>query len=44
MSDLNELKKEADDLGIQYHKTIGANKLQEKIEGILQNKPNHPPY
>ncbi|AGM46826.1 hypothetical protein AD45P2_00040 [Alteromonas phage vB_AmaP_AD45-P2] len=32
MSDLNELKKEADDLGIQYHKTIGANKLQEKIE------------
>jgi hypothetical protein len=32
MSTLEELKKEADDLGVQYHNTIGANKLVEKIE------------
>lgn len=36
MSTLQELKKEADDLGITYAKTIGANKLQEKIESFYE--------
>ena len=32
MSNLQELRKEADDLGITYNKTIGEVKLQEKVD------------
>lgn len=36
MSTLDELKQEADDLGLKYNKNIGANKLQEKIEEFYE--------
>lgn len=36
MSTLQELKQEADDLGITYAKNISANKLQEKIEAFYE--------
>lgn len=36
MSTLQELKKEADELGLTYGKTIGANSLQEKIEKFYE--------
>jgi hypothetical protein len=32
MSDLQELKQEADELGVSYNTNIGANKLQEKLD------------
>lgn len=34
MTDLKELKKEADDLGVQYPKNITADKLTEKIDAF----------
>lgn len=36
MSTLQELKQEADELGVKYSKNIGANKLQEKIEQFYE--------
>lgn len=36
MSTLQELKQEADELGVTYNKNIGANKLQEKIEQFYE--------
>jgi folylpolyglutamate synthase/dihydropteroate synthase len=36
MSTLQELKQEADELGLTYNKNIGANKLQEKIEAFYE--------
>lgn len=36
MSTLEELRKEADDLGVQYGKTLGAEKLQAKIEAFYE--------
>lgn len=36
MSTLEELKQEADDLGLTYNKNIGAGKLQEKIESFYE--------
>ena len=38
MSDLQELKKEADDLGVSYPSNITAVRLQEKIEEFYQAK------
>ena len=38
MSDLTELKKEADDLGVAYPTNITANRLQEKIEEFYEAK------
>lgn len=35
---LDELKKEADELGISYNKNIGAAKLQEKINKFKEEK------
>lgn len=37
-SELEALKKEADELGIKYNKNIGINKLQEKIEKYKAEK------
>jgi hypothetical protein len=34
MADLKELKKEADELGVQYPKNVTADKLTEKIDGF----------
>lgn len=36
MSTLEELKQEADDLGVTYAKNVSANKLQEKIEAFYE--------
>lgn len=36
MSTLQELKQEADDLGVTYAKNVSANKLQEKIEAFYE--------
>jgi hypothetical protein len=36
MSTLEELKQEADDLGLSYAKNVSANKLQEKIEQFYE--------
>lgn len=36
MSTLEEMKKEADDLGVTYAKNVSANKLQEKIEEFYE--------
>ena len=38
MSTLEELKQEADELGVKYPKTIGAEKLAEKIETFYESK------
>lgn len=38
MSTLQELKQEADDLGVSYAKNVSANKLQEKIEDFYEAK------
>lgn len=38
MSTLQELKQEADDLGVKYAKNISANKLQEKIEEFYESQ------
>lgn len=38
MADLQELKKEADELGVQYPKNITAEKLAEKIEEFYSSK------
>jgi len=43
MSTLDELKKEADDLGVTYAKNVSANKLQEKIEEFYESKENAAP-
>lgn len=43
MSTLDELKKEADDLGVKYAKNVSANKLQEKIEEFYESKENEAP-
>jgi hypothetical protein len=43
MSTLDELKKEADDLGVTYAKNVSANKLQEKIEEFYESKENEAP-
>lgn len=36
MSTLEELKQEADELGVKYAKNVSANKLQEKIETFYE--------
>jgi hypothetical protein len=36
MSTLQELKQEADELGVSYAKNVSANKLQEKIEAFYE--------
>lgn len=36
MSTLQELKQEADELGVTYAKNVSANKLQEKIEAFYE--------
>jgi hypothetical protein len=38
MADLQELKKEADELGVTYAKNITAQKLAEKIEAFYESK------
>jgi folylpolyglutamate synthase/dihydropteroate synthase len=38
MSTLQELKQEADELGVSYAKNVSANKLQEKIEQFYEAK------
>lgn len=38
MSTLDELRKEADDLGLKYHSNISANKLQERIEEFYESQ------
>jgi hypothetical protein len=43
MTDLQELKKEADDLGITYNKNIGLTKLQEKVETFYSQKETSGP-
>jgi hypothetical protein len=43
MSTLQELKQEADDLGINYAKNVSANKLQEKIEAFYDGKEQEAP-
>jgi len=43
MSTLDELKKEADDLGVKYAKNVSANKLQEKIEDFYEAKSMEAP-
>ena len=43
MSTLQELRKEADELGITYSKNIGANKLQEKIETFYESQETSGP-
>jgi hypothetical protein len=35
---LEDLKLEADSLGVEYHKTIGAAKLQEKLDAYYDNE------
>lgn len=43
MSILEELRKEADDLGISYGKTIGVDKLQEKIDEFYESQETSGP-
>lgn len=43
MSTLQELRKEADELGITYSKNIGAGKLQEKIESFYESQETSGP-
>ena len=43
MSNLEELRKEADDLGISYGKTMGATKLQEKIDAFYEGQETSGP-
>lgn len=43
MSTLQELKQEADDLGVSYPKNISANKLQEKIEAFYESQETSGP-
>jgi folylpolyglutamate synthase/dihydropteroate synthase len=38
MSNLEDLRKEADDLGISYTKTLGETKLQEKINAFYEEQ------
>ena len=43
MSTLEDLKSEANDLGISYNKRIGEKKLQEKIEAFYESKETSGP-
>ena len=43
MSSLEELKTEADELGMTYNKNIGASKLQEKIEAFYEGQETSGP-
>lgn len=43
MSTLEELKQEADDLGLSYAKNVSANKLQEKIEQYYESQETSGP-
>lgn len=43
MSTLQELKKEADDLNVKYHKNISAGQLQEKIEQAYEEQETSGP-
>lgn len=43
MSTLEELRKEADDLGVSYGKTTGIDKLQEKIDTFYEAKETSGP-
>jgi hypothetical protein len=43
MSTLQELKQEADELGLSYAKNVSANKLQEKIEEFYESKETSGP-
>lgn len=43
MSDLHELKKEANDLGVSYNKNITFEKLQEKIDAFYESKEDSAP-
>lgn len=43
MSTLEELKQEADDLGLSYAKNVSANKLQEKIEQFYESQETSGP-
>jgi hypothetical protein len=43
MSELQELKKEAGDLGLTFHKTIGATALQEKIDTFYTSQETSGP-
>lgn len=43
MSTLEELKKEADELGVSYAKNVSINKLQEKIEAFYESEETSGP-
>jgi hypothetical protein len=43
MSTLQELKQEADELGVSYAKNVSANKLQEKIEQFYESQETSGP-
>jgi hypothetical protein len=43
MSTLQELKQEADELGVSYAKNVSANKLQEKIEAFYESQETSGP-